>query len=346
MKQKTRRRLQNIGVLILLCLCLAWVADRFWGFTSSTFTDNAHVERLIVPVDCRVQGFVKEVRFDDYTRVHKGDTLAIIDNTEFLLRVAQAKADLKNASTGKDASNSSISTTMNNVAVNEAAIAEVGVLLDNAERDLVRYQGLLEKEAVTQHEFDGVKANRDALKAKYDMLVKQRESTSMTAGEQKVRLGQNDAAIDLAKAALRLAELNLSYTVILAPCDGYCSRKTIRVGQLVQPGQTIVDIVDANDMWVTANYKERQTSRMQVGDSVYITVDAVPGITFHGTVSDIAAATGAAFSPAASNDAVGNFVKIEKRIPVKIRFTTDNPREDLAKLRAGMNAECRVVEKR
>ena len=344
MKQKTRRRLQNTGVIILLALCLGWVATRFWGFTSSTFTDNARVERRIVPVNSRVQGFVSEVRFDDYTKVNKGDTLVIIDNSEYVLRLAQARADVKNASTGKEALNTSISTTQNNVAVTEAAISEVKVLLDNAERDLQRYEGLLAKEAVTQQQFDGVKANRDALAAKYQTMKRQRTSTSMVAGEQRVRLGQNDAAIEIANAALNLAELNLSYTVILAPCPGYCSRKSIEEGQLVQPGQTLVDIVDADDVWVVANYKEKQTSGMAVGDSVKITVDAVPGIVYNGVISDISGATGAAYTPQAHANAVGNFVKVEQRIPVKIRLAASNSGSDLERLRAGMNVECKVID--
>ncbi len=344
MKQKTRRRMQNTGVIILIALCICWVAYQFWGFTSSTFTDNAHVERLIIPVNSRVQGFVQEVRFNDFAEVKKGDTLVIIDNSEYLLRVAQARADLKNASTGKDALNSSISTIQNNVAVGEAAVDEVKILMDNAERDLHRYESLLEKGAVTQQQFDGAKATYDALCAKYLALTRQRTSTSMAAGEQRVRLGQNDAAIDIAQAALNLAELNLSYTVITAPVDGFCSRKTIQVGQLVQPGQTIVDIVDANDVWVVANYKERQTARMSVSDSVVITVDAVPDIQYSGIISDISAATGAAYSGLTSANAIGNFVKVEQRIPVKIDLTATNSPADLKRLRAGMNVECKLLD--
>lgn len=344
MKQKTRRRLQNVGVIILLALCLGWVATRFWGFTSSTFTDNARVERLIVPVNSRVQGFVTDVRFDDYTYVHKGDTLAIIDDAEYQLKLAQARADVMNVSKGKEALNSAISTTVNNVTVNDGAITEVKVLMDNAERDLRRYEGLLSQEAVTRQEFDHVKSNYEALKAKYETMCRQRQSTSLVANEQRVRLGQNDAAIEMANTALNLAELNLSYTIIVAPCDGYCSRKEIQVGQLVQPGQTIVEIVDDNDVWVIANYKEKQTSDMKVGDNVEITVDAIPGITFHGTISDISAATGEAYSVNPHDNAVGNFVKVEQRIPVKIRFNKDNKPDDMKRLRSGMNVECKVVE--
>lgn len=344
MKQKTRRSLQNAGVIILIILCLGWVAEHFWGFAVSTFTDNARVERLIVPVNSRVQGFVTDVRFDDYTFVNKGDTLAIIDNAEYALRVAQARADLRNATTGKAATGSSISTTENNVSVNEAAIAEVSVLLENAETDLRRHEALLAKGAVTQQQYDNVKSRRDALKAKYETMRRQQKSTSLTAGEQRVRLGQNEAAIEIARAALNLAELNLSYTVITAPCSGYCSRKSIETGQLVQPGQTLVEIVDADDVWVIANYKEKQTGKMKTGDRVNITVDALPGITYHGVITDISAATGAAYTRQPHASAVGNFVKIEQRIPVKIRFSPDNAEADLRQLRAGMNVECKIIE--
>lgn len=344
MKQKTRRRLQNAGVITLICLCLAWVATRFWGFTSSAYTDNAHIERLIVPVNSRVQGFVTEVRFDDFSRVKKGDTLVIIDDAEYALRLAQAKADLQSASSGKDALTTSTSTSRNDVAVSEAAIDEAKALLDNAALDLKRYEGLLLKGAVTRQQYDAVKANHAALSAKYLSLTRRKQSSSMVVAEKTVRLGQNDAAIEMAKAALRLAELNLSYTVITAPCDGYCADKAIKPGQLVQPGQTLVDIVDADDVWVIANYREKQTAGMQPGDSVEVRVDAIPGKTYAAVISEISPATGAAYAGVTRQQAVGNFVKVEQRIPVKIRFTGANSPADLSLLRAGMNVECKVID--
>ncbi len=344
MKQKTRRRLQNAGVIILICLCPGWVATRFWGFTSSTYTDNAHVERLIVPVNSRVQGFVSEVRFDDFTYVRKGDTLAIIDDAEYALRLAQARADLENAQKGRDAQSASTTTSLNDVAVSDAAIAEVKAQLDNAESDMRRYDRLLAKGAVTQQQYDAVKANYTALNARYRSITKRKQTASLVAAEKTVRLGQNDAAIEIARAALRLAELNLSYTAIIAPCDGYCADREIQPCQLVQPGQRLLDIVDASDVWVIANYREKQTSKMAVGDSVAITVDALPGIKYKGIISEISHATGSAYARQTRQNAVGNFVKVEQRIPVKIRFSASNAPASLERLRAGMNVECKVID--
>ncbi len=160
--------------------------------------------------------------------------------------------------------------------------------------------------------------------------------------EQTQRLEQTEAGIKLAEAALELARLNLSYTVILAPCDGITGRKDIQEGQLIQPGQTLVDIVDANSKWIVANYKETQTAHIAEGQPVDIEVDAVPGVVFRGIVRSISGATGASFSLFAQDNSAGNFVKVEQRIPVRIEFSPENRPEDMERLRAGMNVECLV----
>lgn len=144
------------------------------------------------------------------------------------------------------------------------------------------------------------------------------------------------------KALVETAELNLSYTVIVAPCDGYTSRKEIQVGQLVQPGQTLLDIVDSGDIWVTANYKETQLHNIRPGSKVDIRVDAVPGALFKGTVISISTATGSALSLIPQDNSAGNFVKVRQRVPVRIEFDPGNNAEDMAALRAGMNVECSV----
>lgn len=343
MKQKTRRRLQNAGVIFLIILGFSWIACKFIGFTSSTFTDNAQVDQHIVPINSRVQGFIKEVRFDDYRVVRKGDTLALIEDTDFRLRLAQARADMQNALLGKVVATEAENTAENDITVTDAALAEVNVLLENARRDLDRYKALLEQEAVTQQQYDGVETNYLALKAKQEMLARQKKSTGLVARQQSQRVGQNEAGIEVAQAAVELAGLNLSYTVITAPCDGVTSKRFIQPGQLVQPGQPLLSVVDTGNTWVIANYKETQVARMAVGDSVRIEVDAMPGVQFAGYIETIANATGAKYSPVPQDNATGNFVKVEQRIPVKIRFFDRTPREDMQRLRAGMNVECKVI---
>ena len=344
MKQKTRRRLQNIGVALLILAGFAWIAFKFIGFTSSTYTDNAQVYQRLVPVNSRVQGFITEVRFDDYTPVHKGDTLALIEDADFRLQLAQAEANLQNALAGKDVTSTSVSAANNDVSVTEAAIAEVEARLKDAGRNLERYRTLLSQEAVTQQQFDAVETEYLALKARRDMLQRQQSSTGLVARQQSQRVNQNEAGIAAAEAAVNLARLNLSYTVILAPCDGYASRRNVQPGQLVQPGQTLLTIVDTADTWVIANYRETQIARMAVGDKVRIEVDAVPGVTFAGEIATISNATGAKYAPMPQDNSTGNFVKVEQRIPVKILFSADTPSDEMARLRSGMNVECTVEE--
>lgn len=342
--RKTRRMIQNIVVLAVIAVGLWWITTQFIRFNISTFTDNAQVRRQIVPVNARIQGYIKEIRFDEYSYVNKGDTLIIIDDSEYRYRLSQAKAELQNVIAGKHAMHTVISTTANNIEVNDASIAETKVELDNTERDLARYSSLLKENAVTQKQFDDAKTRYESMKARYDMLCRQKKSTSLTKDEQTLRLGQQDANIDLANAAVELAKLNLSYTVITAPVDGYTSRKSLQAGQLVQPGQALLSIVDENDVWVVANYKETQTASMRIGDKVKITVDAIPGLIYIGRIEAISNATGAQYSIVPQNNATGNFVKVEQRIPVKIRFTDDNTDENIQRLRAGLNVECETIE--
>ena len=342
MNKKSKKLIFNIVVLACLILGLTWVASRFIHLGSVEFTDNAQVKQHIIPVNSRVQGFIKEIRFDEYQEFKKGDTLAIIEDSEFRFRLAQAEADYYNAVSGKSAMATAINTTSSNIEAGDAAVAEAKVRMENAERDYIRYKNLFENDAVTKQQFDAMETNYIALKQRYEALKSQRQSTVLVKAEQGDRLNQTEAAIRLAEAALDLAKLNLSYTVIIAPCDGVTGRKKIQVGQLIQPGQTITDLVDSGSKWVIANYKETQTANISVGNEVEIEVDAVPDVVFKGVVESVSQATGASFSLLPQDNSAGNFVKIEQRIPVKIIFTDDNKAEDMARLRAGMNAECIV----
>lgn len=214
--------------------------------------------------------------------------------------------------------------------------------MDHAATDLARYEKLLAQDAVTRQQYDGAKTDYAAKKARYEMLARQRSATSSVVDINRQRISQSEAGIELAKALLETAELNLSYTVILAPCDGYTSRKEIQEGQLVQPGQTLLDVVESGDVWVAANYKETQLHHIAPGSKVEIKVDAIPGVVFQGKVRSLSTATGASLSLMPQDNSAGNFVKVRQRIPVRIEFTEENRPEDMERLGAGMNVECSV----
>lgn len=338
--RKVKKLTYNTVIVCLLAAGLIYVCSRFFH-PGVEYTDNAQVKQHITPVNTRVQGFIQRICFDEYKPVRKGDTLVIIEDTEFRLRLAQAEADLANALAGQEATTAGIATTQNNLSVNDAGIAEVRVQLENARRELERYKKLLAEDAVTRQQYDNIATAYEATKARYEQVSRVKHSTSLTKNEQTHRLGQNEAAVRLAQAAVELARLNLSYTVITATCDGVTGRKDIHEGQLVQPGQTMVDIVDGTDLWVIANYRETQLPHIHEGDRVTLTADAVPGVTYTGTVESISDATGAAFSLIPQDNATGNFVKVEQRVPVRISLSGNDP-ERLKLLRAGFNVECKV----
>lgn len=341
MKRKTKVRIYNIVVVLLIAGGVFWVVSRFVHLGRVEFTDNASVHQHITPVSSRVQGFVRDVRFSEYAHVHKGDTLVIIEDAEFRLRVAQAEAALDNALAAQRASAASVETVRSNIGVNDAAVAECRAQLDNARREDERYRRLLEHDAVTRQQYDNVHTAYLAAQARFEQISRARRSTSLSRDEQTHRVEQGDAGVSVARAALDLARLNLSYTVVVAPCDGVLGRKTIMPGQLVQPGQQLVDIVDSSGKWIVANYRETQLRNIREGAEVSITVDAMPDYRITGRVSSISDATGSAVSVLPADNATGNFVKVEQRVPVRIDID-DKSAEVFGRLRAGMSVECEV----
>ncbi len=342
MKHRNKKIVSYIVAGIVIVAAAAWVITKFVHLGNVEFTDNARVCQQIVPVNSRVQGYIKEIRFEEFQPVHKGDTLVIIDDSDMRLNVARARADYSNAIAGKSVAGHNVTSASADVAVTEASVNEAKALLDNATRDLERYRNLLRQDAVTQREYDAVETDYKAKKARYDMLTRQTSATNTVVETNRQRLSQSDAGIELAQALLETAELNLSYTVITAPCDGYTSRKEIQVGQLIQPGQCLLDIVDTSDVWIVANYKETQLKHIHPGSDVNVTVDAIPDVTFKGKVQSLSTATGASLSLMPQDNSAGNFVKVRQRVPVRIAFTNDNDPEEMAKLRAGLNVECKV----
>ncbi len=336
------KRIYNLVIILVLLVFVLLVCRRFVHWGNVEYTDDAQVWRHITPLNARVGGFIKEIRFEDYQHVSKGDTLVIIDDAEFRLALAQAEAGLQGSRSGSSAVSAGMNTTQSQVRAASAGIDEARVQMENARMDYERFEQLLSKNAVTRQQYDNVKSQYEAARARYEAALSRRQATSQVLGEQRERLGQSSAGVSVAEAQLELARLNLSYTVVVATCDGVMSRKDIHVGQLVQAGQQLASIVDDNQVWVVANYRETQMKHVLVGNRVEFKADAVPGVTYIGEVQSIAGGTGSAFSPIPVDNATGNFVKVEQRVPVRIRLTDENLAEDVARLLAGLNVETTV----
>ncbi|SEN22294.1 membrane fusion protein, multidrug efflux system [bacterium A37T11] len=337
-KRRKQIRIVNwISALVVLA-AIIWGVLVFFHFNESVYTDDAQVDAYINPINSRIAGYIKEIRFTEHQAVHKGDTLAIIEDDEYKLHVQEALSALANAEASRIVTSSGVDVASNSVNVADANLEELRAQLQNLETNYRRYENLLKADVVSQYQFDEVKTQLDAMKAKYRALQAQHTTTKLTTEESRKKLPLNDAALESARAAVALAKLNLSYTIIRAPYDGVLGRKIIEEGQLIQPGQALVSIIRGNEKWITANYTESQMKSVNIGQEVNIKIDALRGKTFHGRITAISEATGSKYSAVPVDNSTGNFVKVQQRIPVRIDFDKQNNAEDLDRLRIGMNA--------
>ncbi len=345
MKKNIIKRTYNIIITLFLLGVIVWAFSHFVNRSGDEYTDDAQVCRHITPVNTRVQGFIKEIRFNDFQHVNKGDTLVIIEDAEYRLQLAQAEAGLRSSKSGSSTISASMGTTRSDVRTAAAGIEEARVEMINAKQDFDRFTALLKKDAVTRQQYDNAYARYLGAKARYEQANSRKQSAASVSNVQTQQLGSSRAGESVAEAQVRLAQLNLSYTVIVATCSGVMGRKDIHEGQLVQPGQMLARIVDDNDVWIVANYRETQMKGVSEGNKVEFTADAIPDVVFHGKVQALSAAAGSAYSMIPVDNATGNFVKVEQRVPVRICLTPDNDPKQVDMLKAGLNVVVKVSGK-
>ncbi len=354
----------GVGIAIIVLLIAGFFAYRY--FTSYESTDDAEIDGHINPISARVSGHVVKLNVDDNQYVQAGTVLVEIDATDYQVAYDRAKAEYENAQaaalaagvnvpiTGVNTS-SQISATEADVSSAragiqaakqqfEAAKAQLQEAEANnvkAQNDLGRYKQLVEKQEISQQQFDqataasqasaaavaGARASADAAQqqvtqAQGKLVQAEANSRYANTAPRQMEIIRAHASSALAeaqqkKADLDQAALNLQYTKIAAPVNGVVSDRTVEVGQNVSPGQELMKIINLDDVWVTANFKETQLRRMRVGQRVTIEVDA-NGRTYYGTVNSVAGASGARFSLLPPENATGNYVKVVQRIPVKI----------------------------
>lgn len=340
MEQKKSSKILTILGIIILCGGLVWIGMIFWGFDKKNTTDDAQVEQYISSINVRASGYISEIRFTEHQYVHKGDTLLIIDNREHKIRLMEAEAALKDANAGKNVIGATLDRTENSVLVYDSSIDEIEARINKLRKDKSRFENLVKRNAATPIQLEQIETELIALEAKLESVKQQKRTANSSVTEVVNKQESVEAAILRATAAVEMARLNLSYTVVTAPCDGWLGRRALEVGQLVSAGQAITNILPDEQKWIIANYKETQIKNLSVGQKVNITIDAWPDDEFQGVITHISAATGSKYSMVPTDNSAGNFVKIQQRIPVRIDFVGLS-KEDNSKLAAGMMA---VVE--
>lgn len=342
--KKRRNIILNAITIILAVGGIVWAVNFFYRYYRYEITNDATIEQYVTPVNARVSGYVLKVNFTEHQKVEAGDTLLIIDDSEYRIKVMDAEAALMDAEASADVLTSGIATSATNVAVSQANIEEAKAKYWKSEQDYKRYDNLLKADAVSKQQFDQVKSEYDALKAHYNALEQQKHALQSTTTETQKKRKNAEAAILRKQAELDLAKLNLSYTVIVAPFSGYVGRRALEVGQFVQAGQTITNMIKDESKWIIANYREKQIGNIYIGQDVRIKVDAFDNKTFKGKVTAISEATGSKYSLLPTDNSAGNFVKVQQRIPVRIDFV-DASAEDMDKLRAGMMVITEAINK-
>jgi membrane fusion protein (multidrug efflux system) len=352
-KKKKTTKIINMLILVSVLIGLFFVVKSYFNIGNDRYTNASQVESFINPVNTRVSAYIKEIRFVEHQYVKKGDTLLVLDDREIQTQLGQAEAAYMSAMASRNVADNSVKTVANNVntagsnvEVAKANVEAVKARLWNAQQNFNRYKNLLKDEAVTGQQFDQIKTDFEAQKAQLEMQIAQYQSiintkatSQLSVNEAQSKLGLNEADIKRAKSALEMAKLNQSYTVITAPHDGIMGRRTVNVGQLLNASQQVATIVDTNNVWITANYRENQMANVVIGGLATISVDALGGKVYEGKVTAISGATGARYAAVPVDNSTGNFVKVQQRIPVRIEFTKNNKAEYLKMLRAGMNVE-------
>ena len=313
------------GVIQVVCL--------FLDYKQTETSNDAQIEQYISPVNLRASGYIRKIYFTEHQEVRKGDTLLVLDDREYKIRVMEAEAALKDAQAGATVIGATLQTTQTTASVYDASISEIEIRLAKLEKDRQRYENLVKRNAATPIQLEQIETEYEATHKKLEAVRRQRKAALSGVNEVSHRRESTEAAIQRATAALEMAKL--TYTVVVAPCDGKLGRRALEEGQFISAGQTITYILPDTQKWIVANYKETQIENLHLGQEVTITVDAISDREFTGTVTAISGATGSKYSLVPTDNSAGNFVKIQQRIPVRIDFTNLS-KEDNGKLAAGM----------
>ncbi|MEX8195155.1 HlyD family secretion protein [Comamonas guangdongensis] len=338
--QPSLRSVLIMAVVALAGILLVLRAWNLWPFNSSVVsTDNAYVRGAVTVLAPQVNGYVTEVLVKDYEQVRAGQPLARIDRRSYEASLAQAEAQLANARAQLANADQTQAQNRAALAASRAGLAAVQAEAERSQAELQRVQELAERGSVSLNERDKVRAtsrlaSTNVARAEADIEINQEKIKATTVGRDSLK-----AQVQMAEAQLRQAQINLDNTMVYAPSDGQVSEVSVRKGQYVAAGTQLMYVVPPT-FWVVANFKETQTARVQVGQAVSFSVDALGGVQLQGHVLELAPATGSEFSVLKADNATGNFTKVVQRLPIKISI--DAGQQLAARLRPGMSVIVRL----
>lgn len=333
-----RRRWKIIAIVVVPLLLIGGFLYYWFWMRPYESTDDAFIDAHVTPVAPRVSGQVSDLFVDDNQAVTNGELLLTIDPRDYEAKLAQANAGLAGARTQLEQARAQLALDEAKVVQQRAGLASAQVEAQRAHADFERYQSL-QKSAVSQSQLDLAAAQAQSTAAAVDVAESQVKAAEAQVKVAESAIQTGEADVQGNEASVRQAQLVLSYTRVWAPRAGSVAHRTVEGGAYVQPGQQLMAVVPSS-VWVTANFKETQLTKMRPGQPVTIKVDAYPGHTFRGHVDSIQRGSGAQFSLLPPENATGNYVKVVQRVPVKIVF--DEPPDRNLPLSPGMSVEPQV----
>jgi membrane fusion protein (multidrug efflux system) len=343
-ERKEKKGIKPIHIILPIIL----IAGGFYGYTKIQHainyesTDNAQVQSDAVPVLSRIAGYIDSVAVSDYAAVTKGQLLVKLDDREAQLAVSQAQADLLQAQADLATARASLSTVGSGENVAAANAAVLRTRLEKAQQDLSRDEALYADGAITKKQLDDSRANVETAQKQLVAGNQQTTQASTQTGTATAQIQRAQATIETRKAALDKAKLQLTYANIYAPASGRIGKTSLQPGQFIQPGQPLFTIVNNEQFWIIANFKETQLKNLKVGQPVEITIDGYPDKKITGKITSFSEATGAATSLLPPDNASGNYIKVTQRVPVKIDFDNPAPIKDILKAGLSVNVDVKV----
>lgn len=339
-RDKKRQFKIIVGSVVLFILLVAIICYVNYSACYES-TDDAFIDGYVTLISPRVPGQVERLLVTDNQLVKKGDVLVEIDPRDYEASLSQARAELAAAYSQLDQSKAQVKVSEAKVTQAQAGVVAAQAESDRAANDLKRYESV-EIQAVSKSAFDSTQAQSRSSLANVDAAKSQVQAAQAEVALSQTGVEMATAAVQQAEAKLSQAQLNLSYTKIIAPVDARVTARTVQLGNYVQPGQALMALVP-RDLWVVANFKETQLTHMRPGQPVELIVDIYPDRKFQGHVDSLQAGSGARFSLLPPENAVGNYIKVVQRVPVKIVF--DKPLPDDLDIAPGMSVDPNVKVK-
>ncbi len=306
-------------------------------------TDDAYVRAHNTTLAAKVPGYLSAIKIGDNAQVRAGDVIATIDDGDYKLAADSAREKAATQAASVERFSRQIEAQLANVEQAKAQVSSAQAAQKRAQSEYDRQQALAGKEFASKQTYEQALASRDQANAGVLSAQAALEAAEANVGVLKAQQQEASRTLDELKTAQAKADRDLSFTVVRAPIDGVFGNRGVQTGDFVQTGQRLGALVPLDDVFIDANFKETQLTRLRPGQPVDIAVDAVPGHNIHGTVESLSPASGSVFSLLPAENATGNFTKIVQRVPVRIRVPVDVAAQQI--LRPGMSVVVSVNTK-